>query len=238
MRRRWRLRRGLLRCGWLLPGRLCTQLASGAAAASCIQALARLTAAPTRAPPPRRCHVDAFKKGSDGWQARVAAADAARREFEELFAAEGPAPAAAGSGDGAGEEDEEGGAGAGAAEAQEQQPEPEQPRKGGKKRRAEAAASAEQAQEEEQQQPGKKKKKKVRRRRCQRGLAWPRGRGSCMPAAARCAAVRPQLTVSFTATSHHHCAQKDKAATATATEEPQEQPAKKKKKKQKSKAAA
>lgn len=40
-----------------------------------------------------RCHVDAYKKGGQGWQQRAAAADVARREFEELFGASGEAEA-------------------------------------------------------------------------------------------------------------------------------------------------
>ncbi|PSC67230.1 Pumilio 23 [Micractinium conductrix] len=139
----------------------------------------------------RRCHVDAFKKGSDCWQARVQAADAARREFEDLFgeaeAAEGgDAAAAAAAAQGSEVEEEAGGEAAATVEAEEKeeeeeggdQPEPEKKKKkknyGTKKARkraaAEAAAAAKaaakaaapaQQQEAEQQQPPKKKKKKA-----------------------------------------------------------------------------
>ena len=83
---------------------------------------------------PCSCHVDAFKKGSDGWQKRVAAADAARREFEDLF------------GDGAAEEEgQEDGAGAAAAGA-------------AAVHSAEAPAEGEAAERPKKKQKGKKAK--------------------------------------------------------------------------------
>ncbi|KAL4439741.1 hypothetical protein ABPG75_002742 [Micractinium tetrahymenae] len=105
----------------------------------------------------KRCHVEAFKKGSEGWQKRVAAADAVRREFEDLFgeadaAAEAAAAQAvasrqqgtaeAASNDDDEEEGEEGGAEGGAAAAT-----------------AAAAAAEEEGQEEEEEERPKKRKK-------------------------------------------------------------------------------
>ncbi|PRW20602.1 pumilio-like protein 23 [Chlorella sorokiniana] len=94
----------------------------------------------------KRCHVDAFKKGSDGWQKRVAAADAARREFEDLFGDDAAAEQ--------GEEQEAGGAaeGAAAAEGAGAAAEQQQPKK--KKKKGKKAAAAAEADEEPQQQQG------------------------------------------------------------------------------------
>jgi hypothetical protein len=91
----------------------------------------------------RRCHVDAYKKGSEGWQQRVVAADAARREFEDLF---GEAEAGAGAG-GAAE-------GAAAGEVAGQAEEGGKAKKAKKGRKAAAAASAAAVEGEQQLECG------------------------------------------------------------------------------------
>ena len=105
----------------------------------------------------RRCHVDAYKKGSQGWQQRVVAADAARREFEDLF---GEAEAGAGAG----------GVAEGAA-AGEDAGQAEESNKAKKAKKAKRVATAAPAAEEGQHQPeggdqqaggGEKKSKKKR----------------------------------------------------------------------------
>ncbi|KAL4419124.1 hypothetical protein ABPG77_004516 [Micractinium sp. CCAP 211/92] len=128
----------------------------------------------------KRCHVDAFKKGSDGWQKRVAAADAARREFEDLFGeADAAAEAAAARQQGATggedeeaeeeEEEEEAAAGAEAGAAEEQQEVEERPKKKKKKdkgKKAQAPAAANEGPPEEQQAAaGGGSKEKQRKKR-------------------------------------------------------------------------
>eukprot|EP00887_Chlorella_sp_A99_P004080 scaffold23.g4080.t1 len=105
----------------------------------------------------RRCHVEEFKQGSEGWQQRVAAADATLRAYEQLFA---PEPEAAGRG-GAEQRREVEAADAGA---------DPRPGKGAKKKqqrereqRAAAAAAAAERQEEQGDGGGSTLKKKKRR---------------------------------------------------------------------------
>ena len=98
----------------------------------------------------RRCHVDAYKKGSEGWQQRVVAADAARREFEDLFG-EAEAAGAGGAAEGAAAGEE-----GGAAQAEEGG----KAKKAKKAKKAAAAAAAEEVDEQAAAGSGKKSKKK------------------------------------------------------------------------------
>lgn len=128
------------------------------AGSQCSRPRARTSSPPLLAPSPSpcRCHVEAFKKGSEGWQKRVAAADAARREFEDLFGEADAAAEAAAARQQGGEEEEE--------EAEEAQA-------------AAVAAAAEQQQYEEEedgeQQERPKKKKKKDKGRGSKGAAAP-----------------------------------------------------------------
>ncbi|GAB4813915.1 hypothetical protein N2152v2_000961 [Parachlorella kessleri] len=118
----------------------------------------------------RRCNVEAFKKDAGNWQQRVAAADAVRREFEDLFAdgAAAPSGAAAEDAEAAGADDGAEGGGdellRGGAAVQGEDGQEGQPRKKKKKERKEQGSSSVPDPAVEMQPKQKQEKEKRKRR--------------------------------------------------------------------------
>ena len=161
--------------GW--AGRLC--VSAGMLLGSTSAAECKLTNSPPSLPlrmlmsAQCRCHVDAFKKGSAGWQQRAAGADAARREFEDLFGGEGgegegaPPPGAAGNGShaAAADADVEAAAATGGGKGD------AQPKKPKKRKHQQQQVEEQQAEEEQQTEPVAKQRKGKKEKRLKKATA-------------------------------------------------------------------